>query len=80
MEPIPITSSAVLAARIPPAAAADFVEWGPMATPQKQFDAVLPHEFTLEELVALAPRAPAMRDDQPINEYYLLRDWFHSYR
>jgi spermidine synthase len=80
MEPIPVTSSAVLAARMPPAAAADFVEWGPQATPQKQFDAVLSNEITLKQIIAMAPRAPAMRDDQPINEYYLLRDWFHSDR
>jgi predicted membrane-bound spermidine synthase len=80
MEPIPVTTSAVLASRMPPAAAADFVEWGPGATAQEQFDAVLSHELNLDELVAMAPRAPAMRDDQPINEYYLLRSWFDYYR
>jgi predicted membrane-bound spermidine synthase len=80
MEPIPVTSPSVLAARMPSAAAEDFVEWGPQATPEQQFDIVLSRELTLESLVAKDPRAPAMRDDQPINEYYLLRRWFHFYR
>ena len=80
MEPIPITASSVLAARMPPAAAADFVEWGPQATAQQQFDLVLSRELVLSNLIAGDPRAPAMRDDQPINEYFLLRRWFHSYR
>jgi len=80
MEPIPITSSSVLAARMPPAAASDFVEWGPQTIPQKQFESVLSHEISLENLVAEDPRAPAMRDDQPINEYFLLRSWFNFYR
>ncbi|MGA3071100.1 MAG: fused MFS/spermidine synthase [Terracidiphilus sp.] len=80
MEPIPITPSSVLAERMPPAAASDFVEWGPQTTPQQQFELVLSRELTLENLVAEDPRVPAMRDDQPINEYYLLRSWLHSYR
>jgi spermidine synthase len=80
MEPIPLTSSAVLAARLPPAAASDFVEWGPLATPQQQFELVVSQEVALEGIVAKAPRAPAMQDDQPINEYFLLRPLFHFYR
>ena len=70
----------MLAARLPAAAASDFVEWGPTATSQQQFDLVLSHEVPLEKLLAQDPRVPAMRDDQPINEYYLLRRWFHYYR
>jgi spermidine synthase len=80
MEPIPITSSSVLAARMPPAAASDFVEWGPKATPQQQFELVLSHELSLKKLLAEAPRAPTLQDDQPINEYYSLRRWFGYYR
>ena len=80
MERIPIASSSVLAARMPSAAASDFVEWGPRATAQQQFEIVLSHELSLDKLVAEDPRIPAMRDDQPINEYYLLRRWFHIYR
>jgi spermidine synthase len=80
MEPIPIASSAVLAARMPSAAASDFAEWGPQSSSQQQFDSVLSGELTLQSLIANSPRTPAMRDDQPINEYFLLRHWLHSYR
>jgi spermidine synthase len=80
MEPLPPTSSSTLAARLPSAAANDFVEWGPAMNSQQQFELVLSHELTLEKLVAGDPRAPVLRDNQPINEYYLLRDWFHIYR
>jgi hypothetical protein len=80
MEPITIASSSVLAARMPSAAVSDFVEWGPEAAPQQQFESVLSQEFSLEELVAQEPRVPALRDDRPINEYFLLRRWFHFYK
>jgi spermidine synthase len=80
MEPIAVTSSAVLASRLPSAAVSDFVEWGPQATPKLQFESVLSHEITLESLVALDSLSPAMRDDKPINEYFLLRDRFHLYK
>jgi len=78
MEPIPATPSSVLASRMPAAAAADFVEWGPKSNPQQQFDAVLSQELDLGKIVGEAPRTPAMVDDQPINEYFLLRQWFSS--
>jgi len=80
MEPIPITSSSALAARLPSAAASDLVEWGPQTNPQQQFESVLSQELILEDIVAKAPRTPAMRDNEPINEYFLLRSWFHFYR
>jgi predicted membrane-bound spermidine synthase len=80
MKPIPATTSAVLASRLPPAAAADFVEWGPAKTPQAEFDLTLSHELNVEQLIAGSPRTPAMRDDEPINEYFLLRRWFHYYK
>ena len=79
-EPLPMVSSSVLSARLPSAAVSDFVEWGPQANPQQQFELVLSHELTLEKLIAEDPRVPAMQDDAPINEYYLLRRWFHSSR
>jgi predicted membrane-bound spermidine synthase len=80
MEPLHAASSSILASRLPSAAVSDFVEWGPLTNPQQQFDLVLSHELTLEKLLAEAPRAPAILDNQPINEYYLLRRWFHYYR
>jgi spermidine synthase len=80
LEPLRMTSSSVLAARLPSRAVSDFVEWGPRANPQQQFELVLLQELSLEKLLAEDPRAPAMQDDQPINEYYLLRRLLHSHR
>lgn len=74
--PIPAVSSTTLAKRMPPAAVSDFLEWGPEKTVELQFDKVLSQELTIQEIVSRAPRTPAIRDDQPTNEYYLLRSWF----
>jgi len=71
--PIPRDSAAVLAARLPPDAARDLLEWGPAATAQEQFEIVLRQEVLLEAFIDRAPRVPALRDDRPINEYYFLR-------
>jgi spermidine synthase len=80
MQPLPGASASELAARLPSAAASDFIEWGPQSNTQGQFQVVLSNELSLDQLLAGDPRVPAVRDDQPINEYYLLRRWFHSYR
>ncbi len=77
LQPIPMATSSVLAARMPSAAVSDFVEWGPRTNAEQQFDLVLSHEISLDNLDAREPRTPEMSDDQPINEYYLLRRWFH---
>ena len=70
---IPMRSAAELAQRLPPAAARDLVEWGPYATPEQQFEAILRNEFPVAALVEASPWTPAMRDDRPTNEYFLLR-------
>ncbi|MGH9502473.1 MAG: hypothetical protein ACRD20_06450 [Terriglobales bacterium] len=70
---LPHSSAAELAQRLPPRAAADLVEWGPETTPERQFADVLNRETSLDAMIAEAPHAPALRDDRPINEYYLLR-------
>ena len=80
MEPLPAISSSAMAAHMPPAAASDFVEWGPEDNAQKQFELVLPHEVPMEKLISEDPRVPALQDDKPINEYYFLRRWLHYYR
>ena len=56
------------------------MEWGPEADVEKQFRRILERQVPIANIVALAPRTPALRDDEPINEYYLLRSWFHLYR
>jgi predicted membrane-bound spermidine synthase len=73
---LPRFSAADLALRLPPAAADDFVEWGPAATPAEQFAIVLKQELTLDSLIQKAPSIEALRDDRPVNEYYLLRRLF----
>ena len=79
-QPIPNRSAAELAKRMPPAAAADLVEWGPFPTPEQQFDAVLKNEMPIDFIVGLDKNAPAMQDDRPVNEYYLIREMRASLR
>jgi len=70
---LPSRSAQELAARLPGKAAADLMEWGPFATPEEQFAAVLKQEFSLEEWIGKEPKAPVLEDDRPVNEYYALR-------
>lgn len=72
-QPIPDRSAADLAERMPASAAADLVEWGPFPTAEQQFAAVLKREVSIGRLIAMDGNAPAMQDDRPVNEYYLLR-------
>jgi len=71
--PIEKRTAAELAARMPPAAARDFLEWGPEATVEAEFQAVLRTELPVARLIVTDPAVPALTDDRPINEYYLLR-------
>jgi hypothetical protein len=63
----------VLAARLPPAATQDLMEWGPQPGVRRQLGAVLRRELSLDDLVAAAPGVRGLRDDRPLNEYFLLR-------
>lgn len=69
--PIPVTSADTLAARLPAGAVQDLLEWGPHRTAAEQFEAVLSQELPLVEITPAA--APALTDDRPLNEYFLLR-------
>jgi spermidine synthase len=71
--PIPEYSAATLASHLPPAASADLIEWGPAATAEDEFARVLNQEVTLDDLIQKVPNIPALDDDRPINEYFLLR-------
>jgi spermidine synthase/MFS family permease len=73
--PIPRLTGAELAARMPAAAAADLVEWGPEESAAQQFGVVLDREIPLDDMIAQRPGVPALQDDRPINEYYLPRRW-----
>jgi len=72
-QPIPDRSPADLAKRMPARASADLVEWGPFPTAEQEFAAVLKREVPINRFVAEDVYAPAMQDDRPLNEYYLLR-------
>lgn len=74
--PMPVRTAEELVARMPPAAITDMMEWGPAKTPVEQFDRVLSQEMTLDQFIALSPATPALQDDRPINEYFLLRTPF----
>jgi spermidine synthase len=71
--PLATLSAAELARRMPPAAAADLVEWGPARDAAAQFDDVLRQELSLDGLIERTPDVPALQDDRPVNEYFLLR-------
>ena len=71
MTPVPERSPSQLADRLPPRAAADLTEWAPLATPAEQFAVLVPTD--LDALIARSPDTPALQDDRPVNEYYLLR-------
>ena len=71
--PIQNRSAADLVARMPAKAVTDMMEWGPAKTADEQFDLMLSAEMTTERMIALASAIPALQDDRPVNEYYLLR-------
>jgi spermidine synthase len=71
--PIPARHASDLVARMPAGAVADLMEWGPAKTPDEQFDRMLSTETTTDQVIALSPSTPALQDDRPINEYFLLR-------
>ncbi len=71
--PLPPLSAATLASRLPPAATADLLEWGPASDSEEQFARVLSHEMSIESVIQRAPGVPALQDDRPVNEYFLLR-------
>lgn len=72
-DPIPSLSAQQLAQRLPAAANADLVEWGPYSTAEAQFAAVLQKEISPDTLTGKAPATPPLSDDRPINEYYVVR-------
>jgi len=72
-QPIPGRSASELAKRMPPSAAADFIEWTHFTNPEQMFTAILKREVPVSRVIALRSTAPAVQDDRPVNEYDLLR-------
>jgi spermidine synthase len=73
MHPIPDRNAAELVERMPASAVADMMEWGPAKTPNQQFDLMLATVTTTGQVINLSPTTSALKDDRPINEYFLLR-------
>jgi spermidine synthase len=73
MTPIESMSASQLAQRLPTDAAHDLLEWGPESTVQDEFQAVLSLEVPVSQLIQEYPQAPALQDDRPVNEYFLMR-------
>lgn len=72
-QPLPNWTPAEMVRHMPPTAVTDLMEWGPNATPELQFADVMGRELTLDQMIAEEPKAPALVDDRPVNEYYAIR-------
>ena len=73
VDPIPSLTASELAQRLPVDAADDLTEWGPASTPEAQFQLMLDQEIPVEKLLQEDPDAPALQDDRPVNEFFLIR-------
>jgi hypothetical protein len=71
--PLPQRTASELAQKLPPAALKDLMEWSDQPSAEREFAAVLDNELSPDRMIAEAPHAPALADDQPVNEYYVLR-------
>jgi spermidine synthase len=75
--PLPLRTTSELLQRMPPAAVKDLAEWAnetrPSDAAKSYLNTLLGDELSLDELIAAAPRTPALTDDRPINEYYAWR-------
>lgn len=72
-EPFPPLVAVALAERLPSAARRDLEEWTPGVGAERLFALVLGREVPAERLIAMAPHAPSLSDDRPVNEYFFLR-------
>jgi predicted membrane-bound spermidine synthase len=85
-QPLPQRTAAELLQRLPANALIDFAEWadptpnGALDADLLQFQTLLDHEVSLEKLIALSPNTPALTDDRPINEYYVVRRTLRRWR
>jgi hypothetical protein len=59
---------------LPEAARSDLLEWEPNSTPADLFSKVFSQQEEVTDFVDLSAETPAIQDDRPINEYFLLRE------
>jgi spermidine synthase len=78
---IPAPTVEELLKRMPDKAVSDLVEWdislgeAPRDAARDMLDELLHGQLSTEQLIAASPRTPAITDDRPINEYYMVRRW-----
>jgi spermidine synthase len=72
MEPIDTLSSTDLAARMPPNAIRDLLEWNPTGDIAPYLEQVLSHEIPIQDLLVPDPSI-RITDDSPYNEYFFIR-------
>jgi spermidine synthase len=75
-QPIPARTPRELVSRMPSSAIQDLMEWGPEDTPELEFAALLDNEVPIDAMIAADLHVPALQDDRPANEYYVLRRYF----
>ena len=75
-QPIPQRTAAEHIALMPASAVMDMMEWGPASSPEQQFNIMLDHPTTEDKVIALSPTIPALTDDRPINEFFMIRTPF----
>jgi predicted membrane-bound spermidine synthase len=73
MTPIPERTAEEHIALMPKKAIADMMEWGPARTPEGEFNLMLANEMTVDQVIAYSPQTAPLRDDRPINEYFMMR-------
>ena len=77
--PIAQRTAEDLVRRMPTTAVRDLTEWdppsgdGPVDAAEDRMSDLLKGEPTLDSLIAGSPDTPALTDDRPINEYYIVR-------
>jgi spermidine synthase/MFS family permease len=75
--PLPNLTAEQLQNRLPPEAARDLAEWAPPGRGREAvftaFQSLLQSEVPIEAVILQSPTTPALTDDRPINEYYVLR-------
>jgi spermidine synthase len=71
--PMPDWTTEQMVQHMPASAVKDMMEWGPEKTPERQFANVLGRGLTLDDMIAEQLNAPALQDDRPLNEYYVIR-------
>ena len=76
-QPLPHLTAEELQRKLPAQAAIDLAEWAPPFRGNEAvltaFQMLLASEVPIEALINESPTTPALTDDRPINEYYLLR-------